>query len=67
MKKASTQKRSKVLSVSTPTDYEKDGEQRTAWNRIGSAFEGEKGMTVILNALPLSGKLFISEVNTDTK
>lgn len=52
----------KRLNVSTPSEYEQNGETKTYWQNVGSAFEGEKGITVMLNALPVNGKLFISEV-----
>lgn len=51
----------KRLNVSTPTEYEKDGKPETFWTNIGSAFVGDKGITVRLNALPVSGTLFLSE------
>jgi len=51
------------LSVSAPREYtDKNGEVKTSWKNCGTAFQGEKGMTVILDTLPLSGKLFIQEV-----
>lgn len=46
-------------SVSTPTAYIKDGKEETFWTSIGRAFESEKGITVRLNALPISGTLFL--------
>lgn len=57
----------KRLNVSTPTTYVKDGEEQTHWTNVGSAFETEKGIQVILNALPVSGKLFISEPKEQTE
>lgn len=47
-------------NVSTPTEYEKDGKLETFWTNIGRAFESEKGITVRLNALPISGTIFLS-------
>lgn len=29
------------------------------WVKIGVCFQGEKGDTVVLNALPINGRLFI--------
>lgn len=29
------------------------------WNKVGAAFDSEKGTTVLLNSLPVNGKLFI--------
>lgn len=48
------------FNVATPNVTIKDGVEKTFWTSIGSAFHGEKGTTIILNALPISGKLFIS-------
>lgn len=58
-----TNQKAKHLSVSTPNEYtdKATGELKTSWSRIGAAFEGAKGITVVLNALPVNGKLFISE------
>lgn len=51
------------MFVSTPNEYtdKKNGEVKTVWTTIGSAFTSDKGITVLLNALPMSGKLFIGE------
>lgn len=51
----------KRLNVSTASEYEQNGETKTHWTNIGSAFESEKGIVVLLNALPINGKMFISE------
>ena len=51
----------KRYSVSTPSEYSKDGESMTYWTSIGSAFTTETGLMVHLNALPLNGKMFIQE------
>jgi hypothetical protein len=43
--------------VFAPRDYEKDGEEKTAWNDIGVAFENNKGgFTLQLCAVPVSGR-----------
>lgn len=31
----------------------KDGEEKTFWVRVGAAFDGDKGMQIVLDALPL--------------
>lgn len=36
------------------------------WVRIGVCFPGEKGDTVILNALPINGRLFIKAPREDS-
>ena len=61
-----SENKTRRLNVSTPMEYQKDGKTETYWTNIGSAFETEKGMTVRLNALPLSGTLFISEPKEKT-
>ena len=45
----------------------KNGEEQTSWKDCGVAFKGEKGITVILDTYPRSGKLMIleREVKTD--
>ncbi len=48
-------------SVSTPNEYEKDGETKTFWTNIGRAFETDKGIMVHLNALPVSSKIYLSD------
>lgn len=59
-----TKKAAIRLNVSTPNTYtdKTTGEEKTHWTNVGSAFETERGIQVILNALPTTGKLFISEV-----
>ena len=47
-------------SVATPREYTINGETKTHWTSVGSAFEGPKGWTIMLDSLPLNGKLFIS-------
>lgn len=47
-------------NVSTPREYEQNGEKKTFWTNVGSGFETESGMMVYLDALPVNGKLFIS-------
>jgi len=49
--------------VSTPVEYvKKDGKTETFWQNVGRAWGGEKGISVVLNANPINGKLFISEM-----
>ena len=38
--------------------------EKHRWVKVGAAFDSEKGTTVILNALPVNGKLFIKHPNT---
>ena len=42
-----------------PIEYERDGEKKTRWTRLGVAVPNTKGMSVLLNAQPLNGKVFI--------
>lgn len=61
-KKPQTKKEYKRLNVSSPVERTmQNGEIETFWQNLGSAFESEKGITVLLNGLPTNGKLFISE------
>lgn len=49
------------FGVSTPKTYvDGNGEEKTFWTTIGSAFFGEKGVNIELNALPVNGKIFIN-------
>jgi hypothetical protein len=51
----------KRFSVSTPREYtDADGEVKTYWNFVGSAFESKNGFNIVLDALPINGKLFIN-------
>ena len=44
------------------TEREVNGEKKTFWTRIGVAFENKDGsMTLLLDALPLSGKLQVRD------
>lgn len=49
----------KGYSVVCPIDYEQDGEKKTRWTRLGVAVPNKKGMSVLLNAQPLNGRVFI--------
>lgn len=41
-------------------EYELNGEKKSAWNRVGVAFENRDGsFSVLLDSLPLDGKLQI--------
>lgn len=52
-----------ALNVYTVRDYTtKQGENKSAWTRIGRAFINRDGSTsVMLDALPLNGRLIIRE------
>lgn len=53
---------SERLDVITGVDYERNGEKKTRWSRIGIAFKNQKGgWDVTLDALPVSGKLKLVE------
>lgn len=49
----------KPYKVFTPVEYEKDGERKTRWTRIGTAIPNKKGLTVLFNAHPVSGKAVV--------
>ena len=49
------------FGVSTATTYvDQNGEEKTFWTSIGTAFFGAKGVSIELKALPINGKLFIN-------
>ncbi len=45
--------------VLTPVEYERDGEKKTRWTRVGTALGNKKGCTVFFNALPVNGRAVI--------
>lgn len=47
------------FKVFTPVEYEKDGEKKTRWTRIGTALSNKKGLTVLFNAYPVNGKAVV--------
>jgi len=49
-----------TYSVSTPVEYERDGEKKTRWTRLGVAVPNKKGLSVLMNAYPINGKAFIN-------
>lgn len=66
--KAAGKSTARRLGVSTMVNYtDRDGQEKTQWTNVGSAFQGDKGISVILNSLPINGKLFISEIPTQTE
>lgn len=54
---------SERLDVICGVDYERNGEKKTRWSRIGIAFKSKNGIgwDVTLDALPVSGKLKLVE------
>ncbi|RTG98746.1 hypothetical protein [Thermus scotoductus] len=56
MKNGKKAKEREQYRVFTTREY---GEEQTFWVRIGTAFKGEKSIQVLLDALPLNGKLVI--------
>ncbi len=42
-------------------NYEKDGEQKTSWNKIGSAWahQDSEGFSIILKSIPVDGKITV--------
>lgn len=59
MKNGKKVKEREQYRVFTTREYTEGEEERTFWVRIGTAFKGEKSIQVLLDALPLSGKLVI--------
>ncbi|WP_135256391.1 hypothetical protein [Thermus caldilimi] len=57
-----------VLRAFTTREYEdSEGETRTYWVQVGRAFRSEKGITVLLDALPLNGKLVLLPPNEEAE
>lgn len=50
-----------MLECLSAVEYEKAGQKKTRWNKIGVAFplKGGVGYTLHLDALPVNGKLVI--------
>jgi hypothetical protein len=47
---------SKRYDAAVPREYEdRNGQTKTAWTRVGTAFEKDGRITLILDALPLPG------------
>ncbi len=59
----------KRFDVLTMRDYEtKDGEKKTVWRRIGTAFENRDGsFNVELEAVPVSGRMQLREPREDDR
>lgn len=49
-----------TYGVSTPVEYERDGEKKTRWVRLGVAVPNKKGLSILMNAYPVNGKAFIN-------
>jgi len=44
----------KRYNVTAPRKYvDRDGNEKTNWNRVGVAFLGDKGLDIILEVMPL--------------
>lgn len=41
--------------------------EKDRWVKVGVAFDSDKGTSVILNALPVNGKLFIKTAAKESK
>lgn len=58
-------KRRAVFAI---TEKEVNGERKTFWTRIGAAFDNRDGsVTLLLEALPVSGKMQIRDDDRDDK
>ena len=54
----------KRFSISTPREYQVGEEMKTYWTTIGTAWQSEKGFNIVLDALPVNGKMFINTALT---
>ena len=50
-----------VISPIVYKDKKDDNKEKTFWQNIGKGFSGEKGISIVLNALPIGNKLLIVE------
>jgi hypothetical protein len=56
------------LIANCPIPYQDGREEKTQWLRCGSAFENQDGsVTVLLDVLPLNGKLVLFEPKDDDR
>lgn len=53
------------FNVVYPVEWAKDGKKGTRWPTIGRAFEGNRGITLQLDAIPINfdGKLMLFEID----
>jgi len=51
------------MDVLTAREYEKDGQKKTAWTKIGMAFKARdgEGWNIMLDAFPVNGKMVLRE------
>lgn len=66
-KKTAAKKTAVRYTVSSPVEYEANGEVETVWCRCGSAFplKNGEGFTILLNTLPTNGKLVLMPFEPD--
>ncbi len=56
------------MVANTPIPYQDGREEKTQWLRCGSAFENQDGsISVLLETLPLNGKLVLFEPKEDDR
>ena len=53
--------------VATPVTYEKNGEEVTFWQSLGTGFKNENSISIELNALPTSRKIVLFEDNGESR
>lgn len=52
----------KTYDALSPVEYEdKDKKKQTFWQKLGKAFETDKGILIKLNALPLGNTILLAE------
>jgi len=58
-----------VYNAFTTREYKEGGAKKTFWVQIGSVFphKNGKGFDVILDALPIDGRIVLLEPKTDDK
>jgi hypothetical protein len=55
----------KKLGAFVARNYKADGEDRTHWTRVGTAFPVKDGTKILLDAVPVNGELFLFELQDD--
>jgi hypothetical protein len=57
------------LDVLVVTEYDKGGEKKSRWTRIGAAFPAKDGpgYTILLDALPIGSKLILRPPSHESK
>lgn len=51
-----------MKEVFSLTEYQKDGQKKTRWTKVGVGFENKDGsLSIMLDALPVNGRLQVRD------